>query len=54
MKHRMLELYSKHCGRSLEEVERTLDRDHFMNAQEAKAWGLVDHVYESRAAVEAA
>lgn len=54
MKHRMLELYSEHCGRSLVEVERTLDRDHFMNAQEAKAWGLVDHVYESRAAVEAA
>jgi ATP-dependent Clp protease protease subunit len=54
MKHRMLELYAKHCGRSIEEVERTLDRDHFMNAQEAKAWGLVDHVYESRAAVEAA
>jgi ATP-dependent Clp protease protease subunit len=54
VKHRMLELYSKHCGRSVEEVERTLDRDHFMSAEEAKAWGLVDHVYESRAAVEAA
>ena len=41
-------LYAKHCGRTYEEVERTLDRDNFMDAQEAKAWGLVDHVYGSR------
>ena len=41
-------LYAKHCGRTYEEVERTLDRDNFMSAEEAKAWGLVDHVYGSR------
>ena len=41
-------LYAKHCGRTYEEVERTLDRDNFMDAEEAKAWGLVDHVYGSR------
>jgi ATP-dependent Clp protease protease subunit len=35
-----------------EEVERTLDRDHFMTAVEAKEWGLVDHVYSSREAAE--
>ena len=49
----MIDLYAKHCGRTVEEVERTLDRDHFMSAQQAKDWGLVDHVYDSRK-VEAA
>ena len=53
-KRRLNELYSKHTGRPYEEVERTLDRDHFMDAEEAKAWGIVDHIYESRAASEAA
>ena len=48
-KRRLNELYAKHCGRTYEEVERTLDRDHFMSAEEAKEWGIVDHLYESRA-----
>jgi ATP-dependent Clp protease protease subunit len=47
-KKRMIALYAKHCGRSAEEVERTLDRDYFMTAEEAKEWGLVDHVYDTR------
>jgi len=47
-------LYAKHCGRTYEEVERTLDRDNFMSADEAKAWGLVDHVYGSREDSDAA
>jgi len=47
-KRRLNEIYAAHCGRTYEEVERTLDRDHFMTAEEAKAWGLVDHVYKSR------
>ena len=51
-KRRLNELYAKHCGRTYEEVERTLDRDHFMNAIEAKDWGIVDHVYETREAAE--
>jgi ATP-dependent Clp protease protease subunit len=33
-------------------VENTLDRDHFMSAEEARDWGLVDHVYERREAGE--
>ncbi len=49
-KRRLHEIYARHCGRTYEEVERTLDRDHFMTATEAKAWGLVDHVYSSREA----
>ncbi len=48
-KRRLNELYAKHTGRTYEEVERTLDRDSFMSAEEAKAWGLVDHIYETRA-----
>jgi ATP-dependent Clp protease protease subunit len=47
-KRRLQEIYARHCGRTYEEVERTLDRDHFMSAEEAKEWGLVDHVYKSR------
>ncbi len=52
-KQRLNEIYVKHCGRTLEEVEQTLDRDHFMSADEAKAWGIVDHVYETREKAEA-
>ncbi|HET9161769.1 MAG TPA: ATP-dependent Clp protease proteolytic subunit [Caulobacteraceae bacterium] len=53
-KRRINELYAKHCGHSYDEVERKLDRDHFMSAEEAKAWGLVDHVYETRDQADAA
>ena len=51
-KRRLNELYAKHCNQPLEVVERTLDRDHFMSAEESKAWGIVDHVYETREASE--
>ena len=43
-------LYARHCGRTLEEVRIALDRDNFMSAEEAKAWGLVDVVQGSREA----
>jgi ATP-dependent Clp protease, protease subunit len=43
-KRRMIRLYAEHCGRSEEEVERTLDRDRFMTADEGKDWGLIDRV----------
>jgi ATP-dependent Clp protease protease subunit len=49
VKRRIIDLYAKHCGRSAEEVERTLDRDSFMTADEARTWGLVDHVWIQRA-----
>ncbi|OYX36768.1 MAG: ATP-dependent Clp protease proteolytic subunit [Caulobacterales bacterium 32-69-10] len=48
MKRRLITLYARHCGRTFEEVEATLDRDHFMSAEEAKAWGHVDIVAEKR------
>ena len=47
-KKRLNEIYVKHTGQPYEVVERTLDRDHFMSADEAKAWGLVDVVQEQR------
>ncbi len=47
-KRRLNEIYVKHTGQDYETVERTLDRDHFMSAEEAKAWGIVDHVLEKR------
>jgi len=52
-KRKLNELYAKHTGQPIEEVERVLDRDHFMTADEAKAWGLIDHVYETREGAEA-
>ena len=52
MKRRLNEVYVKHCGRTYEEVEQTLDRDHFMSADEARDWGLVDKVLTSRAEIE--
>jgi ATP-dependent Clp protease protease subunit len=51
-KRRLNELYARHTGQPVEVVENTLDRDYFMSAEEARDWGLVDHVYERREAVE--
>jgi ATP-dependent Clp protease protease subunit len=47
-KERMIRLYAEHCGRSYHEVERTLDRDHFMTAEEAREWGLIDKIVTQR------
>jgi ATP-dependent Clp protease protease subunit len=47
-KRRLNELYAKHTGQPIEVVEETLDRDYFMTAEEAKAWGIVDQVIERR------
>jgi ATP-dependent Clp protease protease subunit len=52
-KRRLNEIYVKHTGQPLERVERTLDRDHFMTAEEARAFGIVDRVYEKRELAEA-
>lgn len=48
VKRRVTSLYAKHCGRTYEEVERTLDRDHFMNPERAVEWGLIDQVMTRR------
>jgi len=53
-KRRLNEIYVKHTGQPLDRVERTLDRDHFMTAEDAKAFGIVDRVYERRELPEGA
>ena len=47
-KRRIIRLYAEHCRRSLEEVEQTLDRDHFMTPEEALEWGLIDRILKQR------
>ena len=44
LKERLNEILAKHSGRKMEEVVRDTDRDHFMSAEEAKEWGLIDEV----------
>lgn len=47
-KRRLNEIYVHHTGQDLELIEQTLDRDFFMNAEEAKEFGIVDNVIEKR------
>lgn len=54
LKRRLNEIYVKHTGQDYDTVETTLDRDHFMTAEEAKAFGLIDSVVENRAESEKA
>jgi len=44
----LTEIYVKHTGKSFEELEKDMDRDNFMTAEEAVAYGLADKVVESR------
>ena len=48
IKKRMNELYVKHTGRTTKEVEDALERDNFMSAEEALAWGHIDKIMEKR------
>lgn len=52
IKRRLNEIYVHHTGRDYETIEKTLDRDHFMSAEEAKAFGLIDDVITYRAEAE--
>jgi ATP-dependent Clp protease protease subunit len=52
MKRRLNEVYVKHTGRTLEEVEKTLDRDHFMTSDESLEWGVIDKILTSRQELE--
>jgi len=44
----MNDLYVKYTGQPLDKIERAMDRDTFLEAEEAKAFGLVDEVYDKR------
>ena len=48
MRHDLNTLYSKYTGKPLEEIERAMDRDKFMSAEEAKEFGLIDEVFDKR------
>ena len=48
VRHRMNELYVKHTGQDLDTIERAMERDKFLSAEEAKTFGLVDEVMEKR------
>ena len=52
MKRRLNDVYVKHTGKDYETIERTLDRDYFMSAEDARAFGIVDEVISKRNAVE--
>ncbi len=49
VKRRLNDIYVKHTGRDYDTIERTLDRDHFMSAEESKAFGIIDDVVTKRA-----
>ena len=44
LRAKMNELMSKHTGRPIEQIERDMDRDRFMSAEEAKVYGIIDNV----------
>ncbi len=48
LKKRLNEIYSKHTGKSVDEIKSALERDNFMTADAAKSFGLVDEVVEKR------
>jgi ATP-dependent Clp protease protease subunit len=48
MRHRLNTLYAKYTGKTVEEIERAMDRDNFLEADEAKAFGLIDEVMDKR------
>lgn len=47
MKEELTKILAKHCGQSYDKVLKDCDRDYFMSAHEAKAYGLVDEVLEN-------
>lgn len=48
LKRRLNEIYVSHTGQTLKKVEAALERDNFMSPEEAKDWGLIDEIVESR------
>jgi ATP-dependent Clp protease protease subunit len=48
VKRRLNEIYVRHTGRDYDSIENTLDRDHFMSAEEARSFGIIDQVLDKR------
>lgn len=49
-RERLNQIYVKHTGRSMDQIEKGMDRDNFMTGEEAKSFGLIDEVIEKRPA----
>jgi ATP-dependent Clp protease, protease subunit len=52
MRARLNALYAKYTGKTVEDIEKAMDRDNFLEADEAKAFGLVDEVMDKRPVAE--
>ena len=52
MKRRLNEIYVRHTGQNYETIEKTLDRDYFLSAEDARAFGIVDEVITKRHPVD--
>ena len=52
LKVKLNQLLAEHCDRTLDELERDTDRDNFMSAEEAQAYGLIDQVLSSRSDIK--
>lgn len=50
LKRRLNQIYANHTGQSVETIEKALDRDNFLTAEEAKTFGLIDQVFTKRPA----
>jgi ATP-dependent Clp protease, protease subunit len=50
LKKRLNEIYARHTGQAVEVIEKALDRDYFLTAEEAKTFGLIDQVFTKRPA----
>jgi ATP-dependent Clp protease, protease subunit len=48
VKRLLNEIYVRHTGRDYDSIENTLDRDHFMSAEEARTFGIIDQVIDKR------
>ena len=48
LRRRLNGIYEKHSGKTIKQIEKIMDRDTFMTAEDAKAFGLIDQVVEKR------
>lgn len=48
LRERLNQIYVQHTGQKLDAIEKAMERDNFMSAEEAKAFGLIDHVVEKK------
>jgi ATP-dependent Clp protease protease subunit len=48
LRQRLNELYSRHTGQPIDQIQRDMERDRFLSAEAARDYGLIDHVLERR------